>query len=204
MTFKLPELKYEYNSLSPYIDKITMKIHYEKHHKSYIDNLNKEIKGTKLENKTIEEILKKTSLNNSIIRNNSGGHYNHSLFWSIISPKSTSPKGKLLSEINKKFKNFNIFKEKFSNAAISQFGSGWAWLAVNENKELYITSTPNQDNPLMDIYENQGKPILCLDVWEHAYYINYQNRRIDYISAFWNIVNWNEVELKFKKIIEKV
>jgi Fe-Mn family superoxide dismutase len=201
MTFELPKLKYEYDSLYPYIDKITMKIHYEKHHQSYINNLNKAIKGTNLENKKIEEILKQTNSNSSFIKNNSGGHYNHSLFWSTITPKTTFPKGNLLNSINKKFKNFQSFKEKFSEASMNQFGSGWSWLLVDRNKELHIISTPNQDNPIMNIYKNQGIPILCLDMWEHAYYINYQNRKADYISAFWNIINWDEVEIKFEKYI---
>ncbi|MDP2722417.1 MAG: superoxide dismutase [Bacteroidales bacterium] len=201
MSFTLPTLDYAYADLEPHIDARTMDIHYNKHHQGYINNLNNAIAGTPLENKTIEEILANVSTASVAVRNNGGGHYNHSLFWKIMSPTGGGqPSGALLSAINSAFGSFDQFKEEFSKAAATRFGSGWAWL-IKTNNGLAITSTPNQDNPLMDLPTGQaglaevkGTPILGLDVWEHAYYLNYQNRRPDYINAFFNVINWKEVE----------
>ena len=191
MSFKLPKLNYEYNALEPHFDARTMEIHHSKHHAGYTNNLNNLIRGTEFEGKPIEEILKSSNLPTGV-RNNGGGFYNHSLFWEILSPNKTNPSERLLKMINDSFGSFEKMKEDFSKAAATRFGSGWAWLCF-DGKELNICSTPNQDNPLMD-GECGGKPILGLDVWEHAYYLNYQNRRADYISAFWNLVNWDAVE----------
>ena len=195
MSFLLPELNYTYDSLEPYIDAKTMEIHYSKHHAGYTTKLNAAIEGTEMENKTIEDILQAPNLKGAV-RNNGGGYYNHSLFWSIISPEGGGePEGDLKEAINNSFGSFSEFKTIFSNAAATRFGSGWAWLCA-KNGALSVCSTPNQDNPLMD---NQcgGKPILGLDVWEHAYYLNYQNRRPDYINAFFSIINWHEVSNRF-------
>ncbi len=198
--FNLPELPYSYDALEPYIDARTMEIHHTKHHGGYTSKLNAAIEGTELENLSIEEILKNASKHPAAVRNNGGGFYNHSLFWTILgSNKGGEPKGNLAESINKYFGSFEEFKAKFSNAAATRFGSGWAWLIYTEEK-LVISSTPNQDNPLMDVAEIKGTPILGLDVWEHAYYLNYQNRRPDYIAAFWNIVNWDEVANRFESI----
>jgi len=178
------------------------KTHHTKHHQGYINKLNAAIEGTAIEDDSLEKIFGSVSNHPGAVRNNGGGHYNHSLFWSVIGPNTGGAPidgGQLASEIDKAFGSFASFKEKFTNAAATQFGSGWAWLVVNNNGELAITSTPNQDNPLMDIADVQGTPILGLDVWEHAYYLKYQNRRPDYIGAFWNVVNWDAVEEKFKK-----
>ncbi|MFA5417723.1 MAG: superoxide dismutase [Bacteroidales bacterium] len=194
MSFTLPTLDYAYADLEPHIDARTMDIHYNKHHQGYVNNLNNAIAGTPLENKSIEEILANVSTASVAVRNNGGGHYNHSLFWKIMSPTGGGqPSGALLSAINSAFGSFDQFKEEFSKAAATRFGSGWAWL-IKTNNGLAITSTPNQDNPLMDLAEVKGTPILGLDVWEHAYYLNYQNRRPDYINAFFNVINWKEVE----------
>lgn len=193
MSFTLPKLTYNYNELEPNIDARTMEIHYTKHHQGYVNNLNNAIKGTSLENKTIEEIMAGISNAPMAVRNNGGGHFNHSLFWKMLSPTGGGiPTGPLLAAINKDFGSFEQFKETFSKAAATRFGSGWAWL-IQTDSGLKITSTANQDNPLMDIAEEQGTPLLGLDVWEHAYYLNYQNRRPDYISAFFNVINWDEV-----------
>lgn len=197
--FELPKLKYEYNALEPYIDAKTMEIHHTKHHAGYTNKLNDAISGADFEGKSIEEILSSPDLPIAI-RNNGGGFYNHSLFWEIMSPNGGGePTGKLMEEINKAFGTFEKFKEEFGNAAATRFGSGWAWL-VKTDEGLKITSTPNQDNPLMDNVDPasggasvKGVPILALDVWEHAYYLNYQNRRPDYIQAFWNVVDWDKV-----------
>jgi len=193
MKYNLPKLPYKYDALEPYIDEQTMQIHHTKHHQGYVDKLNKAIEGTELEDWEIEEILKNIEKVEDKIRqaviNNGGGHANHSLFWQILSPEKTEPEGKLLEAINKKFDSLENFKIKFSEAATTRFGSGWAWLVLNEKKELQIISTPNQDSPL-----SQNKtPILGLDVWEHAYYLRYQNRRPEYIEAFWKIINWKKV-----------
>ena len=196
--YELPKLNYAYDALEPYIDAKTMEIHYTKHHAGYTNNLNNALQNTEHEGKEIEELFSYVSKLPVAIRNNGGGFYNHNLFWQILSPNGGGvPGGELAAEINKYFGSFNKFKELFSGAAATRFGSGWAWLIVH-NGELRITSTPNQDNPLMDVTDMKGTPVLGLDVWEHAYYLKYQNRRAEYISAFWNIVNWEEVLRRFK------
>lgn len=193
MAFELPALPYATNALEPNIDQATMEIHHGKHHNAYVTNLNNAIKGTDAESLSIEEICKNISKYTPAIRNNGGGHFNHSLFWTVIGPNAGgTPTGELATAIDKAFGSFDAFKEQFAAAGATRFGSGWAWLVV-ANGELKITSTPNQDNPLMDIAEVKGTPILGLDVWEHAYYLKYQNRRPDYIAAFWNVVNWSKV-----------
>ena len=198
MSFTLPALPYDYAALEPHIDARTMEIHHSKHHNAYVTNLNNAIAGTDAEDYSIEEICAHISKYPMPVRNNGGGHYNHSMFWNIMSPFGGGlPEGKLGEDINATFGSFEKFKELFSAAAATRFGSGWAWLIVKEDKTLAITSTPNQDNPLMDIAEVKGTPILCLDVWEHAYYLNYQNRRPDYITAWWNVVNWDAVAKRF-------
>lgn len=197
MSFTLPGLDYAYDALEPYIDARTMEIHYTKHHQGYTNNLNNAIKDTALEGKTIEEILSKVSTAGAAVRNNGGGYYNHNLFWKVMSPNGGGePSGALSDAINSTFGSFEKFKEDFSKAAATRFGSGWAWLVKTESG-LVISSTPNQDNPLMDVAEVQGTPILGLDVWEHAYYLHYQNRRPEYIDAFFNVINWKEVESKY-------
>jgi Fe-Mn family superoxide dismutase len=197
MAFELPALPYATDALEPNIDTRTMEIHYGKHHNGYVTNLNNAIAGTDLEGKTLEELLKVAG-SNTAVRNNGGGYYNHSLFWTILSPTGGgAPTGELAAAIDAKFGSYDAFKETFSKAAATRFGSGWAWLSVDTEKELYVCSSPNQDNPLMDISEYPGIPIMGLDVWEHAYYLNYQNRRPDYIAAFWNMVNWDEVSKNY-------
>lgn len=201
MAFTLPALPYAFNALEPHIDARTMEIHHGKHHNAYVTNLNNAIAGSDTEKLSIEEICKNVSKYPVAVRNNGGGHYNHSLFWTILGPNAGGqPSGAIAEAINGAFGNFDEFKTKFSAAAGGRFGSGWAWLIVDANKKLQITSTPNQDNPLMDVAETQGTPILGLDVWEHAYYLNYQNRRPDYITAFWNVVNWDEVSKRLSAI----
>jgi Fe-Mn family superoxide dismutase len=197
MAFELPKLNYAFDALEPNIDAKTMEIHYGKHHNGYTNNLNNLISGTENENKDIEEILKSLDLNNSGLRNNAGGYFNHNLFWEIMSPNSGGePKSEISDSINSSFGSFENFKNEFSKAAATRFGSGWAWLCAHKNGKLEICSTANQDNPLMP-NGCGGNPILCLDVWEHAYYLNYQNRRPDYINAFFNVINWDEVNKKF-------
>jgi superoxide dismutase, Fe-Mn family len=199
MAFELPALPYASDALEPYIDKTTMEIHHGKHHNAYVTNLNTAIAGTDLENKSLEEILKNISKSAPAVRNNGGGHYNHSLFWQLLKVNNgAGPSGELASAIDKKFGSFDKFKDEFTKAATTRFGSGWAWLIVDGSGELQVTSTPNQDNPLMDIADVKGTPILGLDVWEHAYYLKYQNKRPDYIGAFWNVINWDEVAKRFK------
>ncbi|UCH15575.1 MAG: superoxide dismutase [Bacteroidales bacterium] len=199
MVFELPKLDYDYKALEPYIDAQTMEIHHTKHHGAYTAKLNDAIKGTELEGKSLEDIFKNISEHPAGVRNNGGGYYNHNLFWKILSPRSgEEPTGDLLNAINKSFGSFENFKNEFSTAAASVFGSGWAWL-VKSNGELKATSTPNQDNPLMDVASVKGIPLMGLDVWEHAYYLKYQNRRPDYIAAFWNIVAWDEVAKRYLK-----
>lgn len=198
MAFQLPALPYALAALEPHIDAKTMEIHHGKHHNAYVTNLNAAIAGTDAEKLSIEEICKNISKYPVPVRNNGGGHYNHSLFWTILGPNAGgSPKGAIADAINAAFGSFDEFKTKFAQAATTRFGSGWAWLIVADGK-LAISSTPNQDNPLMDVAEVKGTPVLGLDVWEHAYYLNYQNRRPDYITAFWNVVNWDEVSKRFE------
>jgi Fe-Mn family superoxide dismutase len=197
MAFTLPALPYAANALEPHIDARTMEIHHGKHHNAYVTNLNNAIAGTDAEKLTIDEICKNISKYPAAVRNNGGGHYNHSLFWTVLGANGGSPSGALADAINAAFGSFDEFKTKFAAAATGRFGSGWAWLIKDSSGKLQITSTPNQDNPLMDVAEVKGTPILGLDVWEHAYYLNYQNRRPDYITAFWNVVNWAEVAKRF-------
>ena len=198
MSYKLPELPYSYDALEPHFDAATMEIHHSKHHQGYTNKLNTALEEAGLTDKNIEDLFGTTSKLSTGIRNNGGGFYNHSLFWSVLSPNGGGePKGKVAEAIQESFGSFDAFKDTFNNAAATRFGSGWAWLIVDENKKLKVTSTPNQDNPLMDVATDNGTPILGLDVWEHAYYLNYQNKRPDYIQAFWNIVNWDEVEKRY-------
>lgn len=200
MAFELPKLAYDYNALEPHVDARTMEIHHTKHHQAYVTNLNAAIAGTEAESLSIEEICAKISTYTPAVRNNGGGHFNHSLFWTLMSPNGGgTPSGELAEAISKQFGSFDEFKTLFAQAAATRFGSGWAWLCVKADKSLAVCSTPNQDNPLMDIAECKGTPILALDVWEHAYYLNYQNRRPDYIAAFWNVINWSEVAKRFAK-----
>jgi len=197
--FELPQLPYAFNALEPNIDAKTMEIHHGKHHQGYVNNLNAAVEGTDLAGKSLEELLAVASTNTAV-RNNGGGHWNHSLFWEIMSPKGGGePTGELADAINSSFGSFQSFKDQFTKAAATRFGSGWAWLSVSGGK-LVVSSTPNQDNPLMDVAEVKGSPILGLDVWEHAYYLNYQNRRPDYIGAWWNVVNWDEVSKRLKEV----
>ena len=198
MAFELPQLPYAYDALEPHIDKQTMEIHHTKHHQAYTTNLNSAIQGTELENKSIEEILRNVSSAPVAVRNNGGGFYNHNLFWEILSPNGGGPAtGAVAEAINAAFGSFDKFKEEFTKAATTRFGSGWAWLCKTEGGALQICSTPNQDNPLMDVSECKGFPILGLDVWEHAYYLKYQNRRPEYITSFFNLINWEEVNRRF-------
>ena len=202
MAFELPKLDYAYNALEPNIDALTMEIHHTKHHAAYTNNLNAALEGTPNAGKSIEELLAGISKLSVAIRNNGGGYYNHNLFWKVIGPNGGGkPSGDLLAAIEKNFGSFDAFKEEFAKAAATRFGSGWAWLVKQADGKLVITSTPNQDNPLMDIADVKGTPILALDVWEHAYYLKYQNRRPDYISAFWNVVNWEAVENKYHQAL---
>ena len=197
MAFELPSLPYALNALEPHIDARTMEIHHGKHHNAYVTNLNAAIAGTDLEGKSLEELMKVAG-SNAAVRNNGGGHWNHSLFWQILSPTGGGlPTGALAVAIDAKFGSFDAFKETFNKAGATRFGSGWAWLCVDTKKELCVCSSPNQDNPLMDVSDCPGTPILGLDVWEHAYYLHYQNRRPDYIAAFWNLVNWEEVSKRY-------
>ncbi|MBK0401611.1 superoxide dismutase [Adhaeribacter sp. BT258] len=193
--FLLPQLGYNYDALEPHIDARTMEIHYTKHHQAYVTNLNNAVKGTELESKSLDEIMKTAGLPMPV-RNNGGGHWNHTFFWKLLSGNGGGlPTGNVLQAINNKFGSFDEFKTQFTAAATTRFGSGWAWLCKLSDGSVEICSTPNQDNPLMpDAQTCGGKPILGLDVWEHAYYLNYQNRRPDYIAAFFNIINWQEVE----------
>jgi superoxide dismutase, Fe-Mn family len=194
MAFELPKLPYDYNALEPHIDARTMEIHHGKHHNGYTTNLNNAIAGTDLEGKSIEEILTRLDLSNAAVRNNGGGFYNHALFWSTMSPNGGgTPTGALAEAIDAAFGSFDAFKDAFSKAAATRFGSGWAWLCVHKGGKVEVCSTPNQDNPLMPEVGCEGFPILGLDVWEHAYYLNYQNRRPDYIAAFFNVVDWAAV-----------
>ena len=200
MSFELPQLPYSNDALEPHIDSKTMEIHHGKHHAGYTNNLNNAIKGTSLEGSTIESLLSNLDMNNMALRNNGGGFFNHSLFWSIMSPTGGGvPSGNLLNAINLSFGSFEDFKDSFSKAAGTRFGSGWAWLCVSAGGKLEVCSTANQDNPLMSGIGCEGYPILGLDVWEHAYYLNYQNRRPDYISGFFNVINWDVVSKKYSE-----
>lgn len=197
MAFTLPPLPYAYDALEPHIDKTTMQIHHGKHHQAYVDNLNKAIAGTPNENKSLEELVKVAGTISPAVRNNGGGHWNHSFFWEILGPQSGgTPSGNLGEAINAAFGSFDGFKEKFNAAGMGRFGSGWAWLILQEGK-LVISATPNQDNPLMDVAEVKGTPLLGVDVWEHAYYLKYQNRRPEYLSNIWNVINWSKVSEHF-------
>lgn len=198
MAFTLPDLPYAFDALEPHIDAKTMEIHHDKHHAGYTKKLNAAVQGTDLEGKTIEEILTSLDLENKAVRNNGGGYYNHNLFWTVLSPNGGGqPTGELADAINTAFGSFDEFKTAFSNAAKTQFGSGWAWLCAHKDGTVEVCATPNQDNPLMPSIACEGTPILGLDVWEHAYYLNYQNRRPDYVEAFFNVINWDEVSRRF-------
>lgn len=202
MAFELPALPYAFNALEPHIDALTMEIHHDRHHKAYTDNLNKAIAGTSAEGLSIESILAEISKQPVAVRNNGGGYYNHNLFWTVMKPNGGgAPTGELAKAIDKYFGSLDTLREQFNNAAATRFGSGWAWLVAHEGG-LVVTSTPNQDNPLMDIAEVKGTPILGLDVWEHAYYLKYQNKRPDYISAFWSVINWDQVAAYYDKAIK--
>ncbi|WP_019989324.1 superoxide dismutase [Rudanella lutea] len=199
MAFVLDPLPYPSDSLEPNIDKQTMEIHHGKHHNAYVTNLNNAVSGTEMENKSIEDLLANVSQYPVAVRNNGGGHYNHTLFWNTLSGNGGGqPVGELAAAIDQKFGSFDAFKEEFAKAATTRFGSGWAWLIVTGDGQLAVTSTPNQDNPLMDVAETKGFPIIGLDVWEHAYYLKYQNRRPDYIGAYWNVVDWNAAEKRYQ------
>ncbi len=198
MAFTLPPLPYAFNALEPHIDAKTMEIHHGKHHQAYVTNLNNAIAGTDAENLSIEEICKNISKYPMPVRNNGGGHYNHSFFWTIMKQNGGgNPSGALSDAINAAFGSFDEMKTKFNAACVGRFGSGWAWLIKNSSGKLDITSTPNQDNPLMDVADVKGTPVIGLDVWEHAYYLNYQNRRPDYCTAWWNTINWEEAAKRF-------
>ena len=203
MSFPFPELPYSYDALEPHFDSMTMEIHYSRHHKTYFTNFTSAIQGTPLVEQSWSQIFGQVSKHPTVIRNHGGGHYNHSLFWNCLAPKAGGlPDGKLVQAINKTWGTFDAFREKFNAAATTRFGSGFAWLIVNAKKELEITSTANQDNPLMDTESVRGVPVLCLDVWEHAYYLKYQNKRPDYINAFWNVVNWKFVNSEYENNIK--
>ena len=199
MAFELPQLDYSHDALAPHIDKRTMEIHHGKHHAGYTAKLNAAVEGTDLEGKSIDELMISLDMSNGALRNNGGGFYNHSLFWKVMSPNGGGqPSGSLADAINRDFGSFDSFKDAFSKAAATQFGSGWAWLCVQESGKLEVCATPNQDNPVMPGVGCGGRPILGIDVWEHAYYLNYQNRRPDYIEAFFNVVSWEEVQKRFE------
>ncbi|MCU4156763.1 superoxide dismutase [Carboxylicivirga sp. A043] len=197
-----PALPYSYNALEPHIDVETMELHYDKHHRGYFKKFSAAIEGTSLETTSMPAIFSEISKHGEAVRNNGGGYYNHMLFWENMSPDGGEPSAKLLSHLIKNFKSLDAFKETFFKAAKTQFGSGWAWLILDSERKLKVVSTPNQDNPLMDIADHKGIPLLTIDVWEHAYYLNYQNKRGDYINAFWNVVNWNVVNKRFEKALK--
>ena len=201
MPFTLAPLPYAHEALEPHIDTLTMQIHHGKHHQAYVDNLNKAIASTPHENKSIEQLVKEAGSISPAVRNNGGGHWNHTFFWESLAPQAGGePSGKLGDAIQATFGSYTSFQEKFAAAGMTRFGSGWAWLIVKEGK-LEICSTPNQDNPLMDIAEVKGTPLLGVDVWEHAYYLKYQNRRADYLTAFWNVINWSAIAARFEKAL---
>lgn len=198
MAFTLAPLPYANDALEPHIDARTMEIHHDRHHQAYVTNLNNAIEGTEHANKSLEELVASAGSISPAVRNNGGGHWNHTFFWSILSPNGGgSPKGELAKAIDAKFGSFDAFKDEFKKAAAGRFGSGWAWLIGTGNGEIAVTSTPNQDNPLMDVAEVKGTPIIGLDVWEHAYYLKYQNKRPDYIDAFWNVIDWDAAEKNY-------
>ncbi len=197
-----PALPYAYDALEPYIDARTMEIHYDKHHRAYFNNFIAAVRDTPYDSKSIHQIFAKVSEAGDAIRNNGGGFYNHVFFWNNLSPKSGKPSAELTEAINKAFGSFDKFREAFGNSAKTRFGSGWAWLYVTSDKKLAVGSTPNQDNPLMDVSPVRGTPLLALDVWEHAYYLKYQNRRPEYVEAFWNVVNWDEVNRRYSEAIK--
>jgi Fe-Mn family superoxide dismutase len=199
MAFTLPALPYAYDALEPIIDAATMEIHHSRHHKAYVDNLNKALEGNEAADASIESLMANMSKHSPAVRNNGGGHYNHSMFWQILMPsgKSEGPSAQLAEAINNTFGSLDALKEKIAAAGATRFGSGWAWLCVDANKALCVCSTPNQDNPLMDIAECPGTPILGIDVWEHAYYLKYQNKRPDYLTAIWNVINWEQVSKNY-------
>jgi Fe-Mn family superoxide dismutase len=197
MAHSLLPLQYAFDALEPHIDAQTMQIHHDKHHQAYVDNLNKAITGTDAESKTLEELMAKISAYPAPVRNNGGGHYNHTLFWEVLGPGGSKPSGDLAAAIDSAFGSLDGLKEKMSTAGTGRFGSGWAWLIVKDGK-LEVTSTPNQDNPLMDVAEVKGHPVLGIDVWEHAYYLKYQNRRPEYLTNIWNVINWAEVDKRYK------
>jgi Fe-Mn family superoxide dismutase len=199
---EFPPLPYAYDALEPYIDARTMELHYDKHHRAYFTNFMNAVKGTPLENMPITDIFTAMSKQSDAVRNNGGGFYNHTLFWNNLRKGSKGPSPELTAAINKAFSSFDKFKETFSNAAKTRFGSGWAWLYLNSDKNLAVGSTPNQDNTLMDNSPVKGTPLLTLDVWEHAYYLKYQNKRADYVDAFWNVVNWDEVNKRFQAALK--
>ncbi|GAA4389868.1 superoxide dismutase [Hymenobacter koreensis] len=200
MAFELPQLPYAYNALEPHIDAKTMEIHHTKHHQAYVTNLNNAIAGTELENLSLEELMKQIDKAPAAVRNNGGGHWNHSLFWTILAPNGGGqPTGPIADAINAAYGSYDKFKEEFTKAATTRFGSGWAWLCKTADGKVEVCSSPNQDNPLMPGVGCGGTPILGLDVWEHAYYLNYQNRRPDYIQAFYNVINWDEVNRRFQQ-----
>jgi Fe-Mn family superoxide dismutase len=200
MAFTLPQLPYSHDALEPHIDTQTMQIHHGKHHQAYVDNLNKAITGTEHENKGLEELVANAGSISPAVRNNGGGHWNHTFFWESLAPNAGGqPSGKIADAISQAFSSFDAFKEKFNAAGTTRFGSGWAWLIVKDGK-LEVSSTPNQDNPLMDVAEVKGTPLLGVDVWEHAYYLKYQNRRPEYLAAFWNAVNWAKVAERFENV----
>ncbi len=201
--YTFPELPYEYSALEPYIDAQTMEIHYTKHHRAYFDNFVKAATENKIDHLSLEDIFAKVSAFPAAIRNNGGGYFNHMLFWQVMGPNAGGqPEGALMDAINKTFGSFDRFKAEFEAAAKTQFGSGWAWLAVDADGKLFVSQTPNQDNPLMDVASKRGTPILALDVWEHAYYLKYQNRRADYVGNFWNVVNWKKVDELYKEALQ--
>jgi Fe-Mn family superoxide dismutase len=204
MAFELPALTYATDALEPHIDKLTMQIHHGKHHQAYVTNLNKALEGKPEANSNLDDIIKNISKFPAGVRNNGGGHFNHSLFWTILGPnKGGEPTGDLAKAINETFGSFAELKTKIQDAGATRFGSGWAWLSVDANGKLFVSSTPNQDNPLMDIAEQKGTPIFGVDVWEHAYYLHYQNRRPDYLAAIWNVTNWDAVAERYKKALGK-
>lgn len=200
MAYTLPALPYDFAALEPHIDKETMQIHHDKHHQAYVDNLNKALEGSGDADKDLDELMKNISKYPAAVRNNGGGHWNHSMFWKVLGPNGSEPQGKLADAINETFGSLDGLKEKMNAAGASRFGSGWAWLIVKDG-ELEVTSTPNQDNPLMDVAEVNGTPIFGIDVWEHSYYLKYQNKRPDYLKAIWNVVNWQEVGNRYEAAI---